>query len=417
MLQASLLMCTQALRSAQTGSKPEHHLIWKGSQLTWFARWLVLFASLGMLTGCGSKGDSAPAPTDFAVTAADGRATLTWTMAPGVEYWVFYAPTSSITPTSWTSFPGAKSLLTAQSPATISGLVNGTTYAFTINGRTDGGPGGPGAPSVAIVPRLAGATWTAGSPINSGAQDLNAATSGTVGGNIFMAVGNAGTIASSPDGIVWTTLSNTAAPTANLNAVAFGGSGYVAAGAGGVILNSVDGLTWGAQASPTSNAINALATNGADVYVGVGAAGTIVYSYGGISWSLVTSGTANDLLAVAYGNGIYVAVDSTGALLTSLDGGLSWATTSATGLTLKSVAYGASTDPVTLVSTPLFVAVGASGALVTSPDGSTWTSSPGPVHGGNINSITYGTQFVMVGDSVLIYTSSTGTTWQRQASG
>lgn len=371
-----------------------------------------------MLTGCGSKGDSAPPPTDLAVTAGDGRATLTWTMAPGVEYWIFYAPTSSITPTNWNSFTGAKSLLTAQSPVTISGLVNGTTYAFTINGRTDGGPGGPGAPSIAIVPRLAGATWTVGSAINAGAQDMNAATSGTVGGNLFMAVGNAGTIASSPNGTLWTTLSNTAAPAANLNAVAFGGSAYVAAGSGGVILNSTDGVTWAAQASPTGNAINGLATNGANGYVGVGAAGTIVYSNGGISWNVATSGTSNDLLAVTYGNGLYVAVDSTGRLLTSADGGLTWPTTNATSLGLTSIAYGASTDPTTLVSTPLFVAVGASGALVTSLDGSAWTSHPGVLPAGvNSNGVTYGTQFVLVGDSGAIYTSTTGTSWQSQSSG
>ena len=366
-------------------------------------------ASLGMLAGCGGGGPADP-PTDLAVKAGDGSVTLTWTMKPDVEYWAFYAPASSVSATSMAMVPGGKTLLKQQSPLVIGGLVNGTTYAFTINGRTNGGPGGPGAPSVSAVPRLAGATWTVGKAL--GSTDLSAITYGALGGNLFMAVGSGGVIASSPDGLAWTVLGNPGSP-ADLNAVAFGGSSYVALGAGGVILNSIDGIAWTAQASPVSSNLYGLAV-GVGSYVGVGANGTLIYSSNGTSWSAVASDTTRDLRAVVYGGNRYVAVGAGGTLLGSTDG-MTWtAASSGTSLDLKSVAYG--TDVST--GSSRFVAVGASGALVSSTDGITWTSYADALPNSvTANSITYGSQFVLVGDAGIIYTSTTGTQWQSQSSG
>lgn len=375
------------------------------------ARGLMILAALRMLSGCGSAGGTADAPTDLKATAGDGLVTLTWTAAPNVEYWIFYAPASSITADTWAGTPGVLVLKGVGSPATIGGLTNGTTYAFALNGRTDGGPGGPFTPSVSAVPRLAGSagTWTVGAAI--GASDLNAETYGAAGGNLFIAVGAGGKIASSKDGIAWTTLGNTGT-SADLNAIAFGGSSYAAAGAGGVILYSTDGSAWTAEASATSNALYGMASNGAGAFVGVGANGTIVYSSNGISWNAAASGTNKDLLAVTYGIGGYMAVGAGGTLLNSVDG-INWtAKTSNTALDLRSVAYG--TDSAT--GGVVLVAVGASGAVVASADGITWTSQASlPV--GSINGITYGRQFVLVGDSGIIYTSQNGTAWAAQPSG
>jgi hypothetical protein len=378
--------------------------------MRWFARGLVFAATLGMLSlsGCGA-GSSASPPNDLTVTAGDGQVTLNWTADSSVQYWVYYAPASSISVDNWTTIVGARALMNVSPPLVINGLVNGTTYAFTMDGRVNNGPRGSGSPSVTAVPRPAGGIWTVGASL--GAQDLNAATYGAVGGNIFVVVGAGGKIVTSLDGITWTTLSNTAS-TADLNAVAFGGASYVAAGSGGAILYSTDGITWASDVSPTSNALLGLTTNGASAFVGVGAAGTIVYSADGVNWSTATSGTTNDLLAVAYGNGLYVAVGTSGTLLTSTDGVTWTAESSNTSLNLRSIAYGINAA----TSTSLFVAVGASGALVASTDGVTWTSY-GSLPVANINSIIYGTQFVLVGDSGIIYTSTTGTAWQTQSSG
>lgn len=374
------------------------------------ARSIVVLTGLCLLSGCGSRGHSADAPTGLTATPGDGRATLTWTMAADTQYWAFYASANSISIDNWTTLPGGKALMNVSSPLAVSGLVNGTTYAFTINARVDGGPGGPGTPSVTAIPRLAGSTWTTGAPLGTG--DLNAVTYGSVGGNVFVAVGANGRIFSSPDGTAWTTL-NSPVSTVDLNAIAFGGASYAAAGGGGTILYSTDAANWISVVSGSQQAINGLATNGANAYVAVGDKGTILYSLNGTTWTTAASGTMADLRAIAYGNGRYVAVGAGGVLLSSTDA-VNWTPqASNTTLNLRSVAYGI-TDPTT--STTLFVATGASGALVSSVDGLTWTPRAA-LPAINANSITFGSQFVLVGDSGAIYTSTTGTTWQAQPSG
>jgi len=120
---------------------------------------LMLLAAIltGLLVAaCGSSGNSADPPAQVDLVAGDGFITVTWTMAPGVDYWIFYANSPSISTSNWTDIPGSKSVIGAVSPFVATGLVNGAVYSFTINGRTNGGPGGEGSPSVSAIPRPAG---------------------------------------------------------------------------------------------------------------------------------------------------------------------------------------------------------------------------------------------------------------------
>lgn len=119
----------------------------------------------------------------------------------------------------------------------------------------------------------------------------------------------------------------------------------------------------------TSNSLNDVVENGADVYVAVGNGGTWLSGSNGFSWSTRTSGTTQNLNAVTHGTGggaEYVAVGNAGTIV----GGTSFASpavrTSGTTNNLFGVTYGNTDD--------LFVAVGASGTILTSPDGTTWTS-------------------------------------------
>jgi hypothetical protein len=358
-------------------------------------------------------------------------------MAPDVQYQVYYAPNvTSITTdnSAWISVPGVRFVLPKQavSPLIIGGLANGTSYAFTIDGRINDGPAGRSAPSVTATPRLAGASWT-GALTPFGSANLNAVTYGSLGGNIYLAVGDGGALASSTNGSTWTALTNpSAAPAANLNAVAFGGTSYVAAGASGTLLYSADGIAWSAATTnPVANTttLNSL-TYGASGYVAVGTdsagAGVIFRSADGQNWSAASTGAGgNALLAVGYGSGRYVAVGVGGALLTSTDGGVNWtAPTSIPAglLDLRAVVYGidASTLTTTTAAIGRFVAAGASGALLTSTDGLTWTAIDNATSGlplTHINGITYGTQFVLVGDGGAVYTSTSGTSWLAAASG
>ena len=386
---------------------------------------MLLFALLAsvLIAGCGSSGNSADAPVGgLVVVPGDGIITVSWATEPGVDYWLFYAPATSISTSNWTMITGSKSVINVSSPYVATGLSNGTVYSFTLDARTKGGPGGAGTPSVSAIPRLAGtatvaspAPWTAG-PSGAGtvlgASDLR----GVMLGTQYVAVGAAGLMFSSIDGITWNAL--TSPVSSNLNAAAYAGI-YTAVGDGGVILYSIDVANWTAAASSgkvTTNKLLGLGT-GAGRVVAVGAGGTIIYSTDGTNWTAAANSgtvTTNDLYAVkAYGNNLWIAVGAKGTILTSPDANTWTAVTSNTLLDLKGVAVGTSVTANAII----FVAVGASGALVTSTDSINWTAQPAIAAGANtLNAVDYGTQFVAVGSGGVIYTSTDGTTWASQLS-
>ena len=349
-----------------------------------------------------SNGSSASPPTDVKVVAGDSRVTVTWTAASNVDYWLFYAPGASVTPDNW-GFLGGKTVMNASSPTVVTGLTNGTTYSFTVNGRIDKGPGGAGSTAIAVVPRLAGGIWTAGALLGN---SLN----GAAYGSAFVAVGDGGVMYSSTDGMTWKALTNPAAPS-KLNAAIYGGI-YVAAGANGVILYSSDATTWTQAPSNPLNEFTALAGSGAG-YLAVGKAGVISTSSNGQTWTAPTTlGGGVNLNGAIYGNSKWVVVGDAGTILTSADA-LTWtAVASGTPSKLTSVTYGLNAA----TGAALFVATGAAGALLTSADGVTWTARATPTTN-NLNSVVYGRQFIAAGDSGTVLTSTDGVNWQAQTSG
>ena len=70
------------------------------------------------------------------------------------------------------------------------------------------------------------------------------------GGSGFVAAGNAGTLAASPDGFKWELL--TAGIETNLQGVAWGGGVYVVVGDAGTVFTSPDGVKWTARESGTT---------------------------------------------------------------------------------------------------------------------------------------------------------------------
>lgn len=112
----------------------------------------------------------------------------------------------------------------------------------------------------------------------------------------FFAAGDGGTIISSTDGNTWTAhVSNTAS---NLNGIAHGNI-YIAVGDSGTILTSGDGgNTWVNRSSGTAYNLRKVASIG-NLIVAVGDSGTIVTSKdAGATWVVQTLGTAN-LVGVA----------------------------------------------------------------------------------------------------------------------
>ncbi len=126
-----------------------------------FAAFLVAV----LVSACGG-GSSAPPPVGgLTVVPGDGQITVSWKSEPGVQYWLFYAPASSISTDNWTNVPGAQALINVTSPYVLTGLANTVVYSFVVNARTGDGPGGASTPSVSSIPRAAGEKWNPGSNV------------------------------------------------------------------------------------------------------------------------------------------------------------------------------------------------------------------------------------------------------------
>ena len=146
-------------------------------------------------------------------------------------------------------------------------------------------------------------------------NQLNAVAWGASG---FVAAGNAGTLAASPDGYKWELL-NTGVAT-NLYGVAWGGGVYVVVGDGGVVFTSPNGVKW--TASETGTTANFRATTyGTNAFVAVGADHTVLTSTNlGQTWKRAQGITTGTLNAVIYEAGLFVAVGNQGGIVTSPDG-------------------------------------------------------------------------------------------------
>ncbi len=185
-----------------------------------------------------------------------------------------------------------------------------------------------------------GINWNAGSVYNAASPTLRSITqvSGT-----FFAVGDAGTILSSIDGITW--ISHTSGTTNNLRGVTHGNI-FVAVGDGGTIVTSQDGgNTWIAQTSGTPNIlrqVTSFVSSYGNINVAVGDGGTIVTSINGGTWTPQTLPGAPNLVGVAaesqyvyaatpdsslgfISTAQFVAVDNNGNAYTSVNG-VNWST-------------------------------------------------------------------------------------------
>jgi hypothetical protein len=378
-----------------------------------------LFASLILAIlagGCSGGGSSADYPANFRVVAGDGSVIVTWTPDPEVEYWIFYGPGEGITTTNWVA-SGGSVRAAATSPTVITGLTNGRTYSFTINGRKDGGPGGAGAPTQVAVPAIAGSTWYLGTALGTGT--LNGVSNGTsTSGDSTVVVGSGGSIYSSIRAGDFVARTNPSAP-ADLNGVLYGAFGFVAVGTGGTVVYSSDATTWTAQTSGTTADLYGGTALASGIYLVGGAGGTLLSSTNGTSWVPNVSGTTSGLRSGVFGNGVFVFVGDGGTIIKSADT-VNWTpATSGTTADLTGVAFAAlsttSASGETTV-TNRFVAVGKSGTYLTSSDGTTWTAQT-PFTTRDLTATVYGSQFVVVGKGGTIYTSADGLAWQVRTSG
>jgi hypothetical protein len=232
-----------------------------------------------------------------------------------------------------------------------------------------------------------GHDWT---PQPSGPQDLYGIA---WSGSQFVAVGNAGTILTSPNGYDWTP--QYSVTDQGLNRIVWSGSQFVAVGDQGTILTSPNGYDWKPQHSVTDQALNRIVWSGTQFIV-VGDQGTILTSPNGYDWKTWPPSTSSSvLLGIVWSGAQFVAVGTSGTILTSPNGHDWTPQHSGTEQNLYSIAWSGSQ----------FVVVGTSGTILTSPNGHDWT----PLHSvteRELNCIVWsGTQFVAVGDQGTILTS------------
>lgn len=148
------------------------------------------------------------------------------------------------------------------------------------------------------------------------------------GNGLFVAVGDAGVLATSPDGVTWTSRTS-GFGASNIQHVAYDAVlGFVAVGAGGKISTSTNGTSWTAQTSGVATYLW-----GASFFAGLllvcGDTDTLLTSPTGVTWTARTSGLGGNLTTVIGGDARAIVGGANGFSMT--ENGTTW--TVATSLT------------------------------------------------------------------------------------
>ncbi len=391
------------------------------------------------LSACGGGKAPADSPQNIIVTPGDSRVIVSWTQESDLTYWIFRARAALITRDDYAKSPEAHIDSPVNSPRSVTGLTNDETYSFIMNATKNAGPAGPASSSLSAIPRLAGNTWTiqSTSPGGGDLRDVVHATLNAV--DNFYAVGSGATILkgtevldpsdNAKNAIAWTLLTPPANFSQNLNGIAFnsGGPKFVAIGDAGAVVTSTDGVTWtaGTVSTTATPKLNSIAFSGS-TYVAVGD-GDVTYSSGdGSTWTPHTATGAVTLNAVAYLAGQFITVGANGFIATSPDGATWSPQTPPTSNSLRAVAYGASkflSAGVVTTADAAYVIVGDAGTILTSSDSSNWRppTIPPPTVTQNLYDVYFGSRFIAVGAGGTVVTSTadspTNLQWQPTTSG
>jgi RHS repeat-associated protein len=234
------------------------------------------------------------------------------------------------------------------------------------------------------------------------------------GNGTWVAVGQGGFIATSPDGQKWTKRS--AGISRDFNDVIFSGGRFIAvckapdAGTGAKIWISDDnGAKWkfrntDADLDSISVGLHAVATDGSGNLVAVGGIGWVTRSFdNGTTWHvLMPPGrfTVGSLYGVGYGNGQWIATTA-GSIYRSSDGGATW-TAASTTMGSTHVAFG---------NNRFLLADNSGGRLLWSADGATWNLATAAVGGSTSFPYAKGCVFA---DGLFVAVTEYGNLWTSE---
>jgi hypothetical protein len=195
-------------------------------------------------------------------------------------------------------------------------------------------------------------------------------------------------------------------PINSWKSIAFNGSIYVVVGSAGAIQTSPDGINWTSQTPPVFNTLNAIIWTGV-LFIAVGVTGTIIFSSNGINWTFEPPTIVVDFYDIIWTGSVAIVVGDFQTIITSPTGlAFSW-----------TVRYSGINDPILGVTWngSDFVAVGTNYSY-SSPDSTVWTSyANASLNGLSVTSM--GSTFVLVGSGGVERTSLNGSSWGTISTG
>lgn len=179
--------------------------------------------------------------------------------------------------------------------------------------------------------------------------------------------------------------------------IAYGNGTLVAVGSAGTIATSRDGTVWRDVSPPVYAAISKVRFLNGGFWATMG--GNLLRSADGLGWTVVTTG-ANELADIAFKEGVYVAVGN-GQVARSIDG-INWNVVGMANVTFTSIVIG----------NGLFAARAGNDRVYLSEGGETWASNVPP---GGVPQVRSGISFFAGKFFVIrfqgIYSSPDGTNW------
>jgi len=286
-------------------------------------------------------------------------------------------------------------------PDTDNGTISAAAVFMSLSTASSGNTGGK--------------TWTAVDTYSIfGSVDIFAIA---YGNGRFVAGGTGGKMATSTDGIRWTTVSDNKLGDYPIYVIAYGNGRFVVSSAFSKMAISTNGTTWTAASNDifVNQIIITAIAYGNNKFVAVGSRGRMATSTDGATWTAVSNNvfsTAFDtsIYTIAYGNNRFVAGGTGGKMATSTNG------TSWTAVDVGRI-FGTSTIVEIAYGNGKFVASASDGKLATSTDGTTWTAvDVSRIFGtSGIYSIAYGNgKFVAACGEGRMATSTNGTTWTTE---